>query len=179
MTGAQSGYGKPVPTGESKIAQNVAQIIAAQIAEAEKFLSGDAMGAAPLLPILHALQAEFGYIDPELIPQIARALNISGAEVRGVISFYHDFRSAPAGDRTLRLCRAEACQAMGCETLAAHLAGKHGLKPGETTPDGALTFENVYCLGNCALGPAALLDDELIGRVDETRIDALVAGARS
>ena len=154
------------------------EIVAAAIAEAKNFLGDDGSGAAPLLPALHALQAEFGYIDPQLIPEIAGALNISKAEVRGVISFYHDYRSAPAGARTLRLCRAEACQAVGCERIAAYLAAKHGLQPGNTTPDGSLTLEDVYCLGNCALGPAALLDGELIGRIDEARVDSMVAGAR-
>ncbi len=175
MPAEQNGFGANMDGDDPR----ASQIIAAAIAEARSFLDGDGAGAAPLLPILHALQEEFGFVDPALVPQIADALNISKAEVRGVISFYHDYRSSPAGKRTLRLCRAEACQAMGCERLAAHLVTQHGLKPGETTPNGSLTIENVYCLGNCALGPAAMLDHELIGRIDEAQIDALIAEARS
>jgi formate dehydrogenase subunit gamma len=165
--------------GEPSVAKEATRIIAEEIASAQAFLGSDAAGAAPLLPILHALQSEYGYVDRDLVPDIAGALNISQAEVRGVLSFYHDFRSAPAGHKILRLCRAEACQARGCEAIAAHLADRHGLRPGETTPDGSVTLENVYCLGNCALGPAALLDDELIGRMDVARADALIAGAKS
>ncbi|MCC2096138.1 MAG: NAD(P)H-dependent oxidoreductase subunit E [Hyphomicrobiales bacterium] len=164
--------------GDSSVMKEAARIIADEIAAAREFLGEDASGAAPLLPLLHALQGAFGNVDPDLVPEIAGALNISTAEVRGTISFYHDFRSAPAGHRTLRLCRAEACQARGGELVAAYLADKHGLKPGGTTPDGSLTLESVYCLGNCALGPAALVDDELVGRVDEARVDALVSGGR-
>ncbi len=165
--------------GEPSDMKEAARIIEEHIASTRAFLGPDAAGAAPLLPILHSLQSEYGYVDRGLVPDIASALNISQAEVRGVISFYHDFRSAPAGKMILRLCRAEACQALGCEAIAAHLADEHSLSPGETTPDGSVTLENVYCLGNCALGPAALMDDELIGRVDIARVDALMAGERS
>ncbi len=155
------------------------RIARAEIARARDFFGPqDGAGAAPLLPILHALQHAFGFIHPDAQPLLARLLNISQAEVRGVVSFYHDFRSAPAGRHVLKICRAEACQARGCEKLVAHLAQVHGLTPGETTPDGALTVESVYCLGDCALGPAALVDDALIGRLDPARLDALVAEAR-
>ena len=129
-----------------------------------------------LLPILHDLQAAFGYIDRAALPIVAVGLNISKAEVHGAISFYHDFRTAPAGDHVLKICRAEACQSMGAEALVTHLEGRHGLKMGETTPDGRLTVEAVYCLGNCALSPAAMLDSELIGRFDTARLDAIVEG---
>lgn len=130
-----------------------------------------------MLPILHGLQDEFGYIDERVVPLIADALNISRAETLGVISFYHDFRRSPADGRVLKLCRAESCQAMGCEDLVAHLSDRHGI-----TVDGAddrsdLRVETVYCLGNCALSPSALLDGEPIGRLDRDRIDAIVAGA--
>ncbi len=133
-------------------------------------------GAA--LPVLHALQEAFGFIDKRNIPLIAAALNISKAEVHGVISFYHDFRGARPGRHVLKLCRAEACQSMGSESLAAHLAAAHGCAPGDTSADGALTIDNVYCLGNCALSPAALFDGEPVGRLDAARIDALVARSR-
>lgn len=131
-----------------------------------------------MLPILHALQAEFGAVDPACIPLIADALNVSRAEVHGVISFYHDFRSVPAGRHVLKICRAESCQAMGVEELVDHLSSAHGLKPGETAPGGSLTIENVYCLGQCAVSPACLIDDEPVGRLDVSRLDALVAAAR-
>ncbi|MFO1147928.1 MAG: formate dehydrogenase subunit gamma [Alsobacter sp.] len=132
----------------------------------------------PILPILHALQEEFGYIDGEALSMIADALNVSRAEVHGVVTFYHDFREAPAGRHVLKLCRAEACQSVGCDALADHLAHRHGLAPGSTSAGDALTVENTYCLGNCALGPAAMLDGELIGRVDGDRLDAIVARAK-
>ena len=127
-----------------------------------------------LLPILHELQATFGYIHREAAALIARSLNLSKAEVFGVIGFYHDFRSAPAGDHVLKICRAEACQSMGAETLVRHLQERRGLRIGQTTADGRLTLEAVYCLGNCALSPAGMLDGELIGRLDAARLDAIV-----
>lgn len=159
-------------------ALEVERIAVAEIARARDFFGDDGRGAAPLLPVLHALQYAFGYIDEAALPIVARALNISQAEVRGVVSFYHDFRRAPAGRHIIKICRAEACQARGCEALVAHFAQAHHLAPGDTTSDGALTLENVYCLGDCALGPAALIDGALIGRLDEARLDALVAEAR-
>jgi formate dehydrogenase subunit gamma len=135
----------------------------------------EARKSAPgaLLPILHALQHAFGYIDRAAVPMIAEALNLSRAEVHGVISFYHDFRQAPPGERVLKLCRAESCQAMGCEALVSHLATRHGVAMDATTPDGRLTVETVYCLGNCGLSPAALVDGELFGRVDAALLDRL------
>ena len=134
--------------------------------------------AAPgaLLPILHALQDAFGYIDRAAIAPIAEALNISRAEVHGVVSFYHDFRVAPADGRVLKLCRAESCQAMGCEDLVDHLRQAHGLTPdGESA--GGLRVETVYCLGNCALSPAALLDGAPIGRLNAAKLDAIAREA--
>ena len=130
-----------------------------------------------MLPILHALQQAFGYIDRACFPDIADALNVSNAEVHGVVSFYHDFRHAPASRHVLKLCRAESCQSMGCETLVDHLARTHRLAPGETTKDGGLTIETVYCLGNCALSPAAMLDGTLIGRLDADALDMIVLDA--
>lgn len=130
-------------------------------------------GAA--LPILHDLQNYFGYIHDDVIPLMAEALNISRAEVLGIISFYHDFRRSPIDGRVLKLCRAESCQAMGCEDLVAHLEARHGIKADDNSAAG-LHVETVYCLGNCALSPSALLDGAPIGRLDRDRIDAIVAG---
>jgi formate dehydrogenase subunit gamma len=132
-------------------------------------------GAA--LPILHELMHEFGYIDDDAIALLADALNISRAEALGVVSFYHDFRRSPVEGRLLKLCRAESCQAMGCEDLVAHLAGRHGIVADEPKTGAGLQVETVYCLGNCALSPAGLLDGEPIGRLDRDRLDAIVAGS--
>ena len=129
----------------------------------------------PLLPILHAIQAEFGCVPAAAIPVIAEVLNLTRAEVHGVVTFYHDFRDAPAGRRVVKLCRAEACQAMGGDALAAGLLADRALDWGGTTPDGALTVEPVYCLGLCAVAPAALVDGEPVGRLDATRLARAVA----
>lgn len=130
------------------------------------------------LPILHDLQEQFGYIDERVIPLIADSLNISQAETLGVISFYHDFRRSPVDGRVLKLCRAESCQAMGCEELVSHLVIRHGIKVDGDDDRAELHVESVYCLGNCALSPSALLDGEPIGRLDRDRLDAIVADAR-
>jgi formate dehydrogenase subunit gamma len=130
-----------------------------------------------LLPILHALQEEFGYVDEAAVPLMAEALNISQAEVHGVISFYHDFRRTPPGKHVLRICRAESCQAMGCGKLIEHVERRAGVKLGGTTPDGNLTIEPVYCLGNCALSPAVMLDGQPFGRVSANVVDALIDSA--
>ena len=131
-----------------------------------------------LLPILHALQEEFGYVDHAAIPLIAEALNISKAEVHGVISFYHDFRHEPRGRHTLKMCRAEACQSMGCDHVIDHVEKRLGAKLGETTPDGGFTLDAVYCLGNCALSPAVLLDGKPYGRVSAQVADFLIDDVR-
>jgi formate dehydrogenase subunit gamma len=127
-----------------------------------------------LLPILHALQEEFGYIDASATTMIAEALNLSHAEVHGVISFYHDFRHAAPGKHVLRICRAESCQSMGCDALIQHVEKRVGVKLGETTPDRSLTVEQVFCLGNCALSPAVMLDGEPYGRVSPSIADFLI-----
>ena len=133
-------------------------------------------GAA--LPILHDLQHEFGYSDDAAVALMAEALNISKAEALGVVTFYHDFRRAPAEGRVLKLCRAESCQAMGCEDLVAHLESRHGIAADDAGAGAGLHVETVYCLGNCALSPAALLDGEPVGRLDRASIDAIVASAK-
>jgi formate dehydrogenase subunit gamma len=133
-------------------------------------------GAA--LPILRALRDHFGYIDKAAIPTIAEALNVSKAEIHGIVSFYHDFRATPVDADVLKLCRAESCQSMGCETLIEHLALEHGIVVDKTTESHALHVETVYCLGNCALSPAALLNGDPVGRLDRARIDSIVRGSR-
>jgi len=131
-----------------------------------------------LLPILHALQEEFGYLDDQAIPLVARALNISQAEVHGTISFYHDFRRTPPGKHLLQMCRAEACQSMGCNALVQHVENRLGAKLGETTADGSFTLQPVFCLGNCALSPALMLDGRPYGRVSHEVVDFLLDSAR-
>ncbi|MCD1620618.1 formate dehydrogenase subunit gamma [Salipiger marinus] len=133
----------------------------------------------PLLPILHALQEEYGHIPAQAHVPVAEALNISRAELHGVISFYHDFRDKPAGRHVLKLCRAEACQSVGGAALAAETLARLGLDWHGTTPDGALTVEPVYCLGLCACAPAAMLDNRVVARVDAAKLDRLLAEARA
>ena len=130
-----------------------------------------------LLPILHRIQAEFGYVDSEVVPVLAAELNISRADVHGVITFYTDFRSEPAGRTVLKLCRAEACQSVGAERLVAHVEQVLGIKVGQTTGDGSVTLEQVFCLGNCALGPAGQLNERVQGRLTPGRLDALLTEA--
>lgn len=131
----------------------------------------------PLLPILHALQQAYGFVPPAAAQVIVEALNISKAEVHGVISFYHDFRDHPTGRHVLKICRAEACQAVGGNALAEATLKLLGLDWHGTTSNGAVTIEPVYCLGLCACGPAAMLDDRVVGRLDGPRMTALLAEA--
>ncbi|HEY6631306.1 MAG TPA: formate dehydrogenase subunit gamma [Rhizobiaceae bacterium] len=132
----------------------------------------------PLLPILHGLQDEFGYVPGESLPVIADALNISRAEVHGVVTFYHDYRNHPAGRHVLKLCRAEACQSMGGDALAAKVQQLLGIGFHETTKDGSVTLEPVYCLGLCACAPSGMLDGEVIGRLDAEKIEEIAAEVR-
>ncbi|GHC56184.1 formate dehydrogenase subunit gamma [Neogemmobacter tilapiae] len=127
----------------------------------------------PLLPILHAVQAEWGHVPDAFLPRIAQALNLSRAEVHGVKSFYHDFRDEPAGRHVVKLCRAEACQAMGGDDLADRAKARLGCDWHETA--GNVTLEPVFCLGLCACGPAAMVDGRLVGRVDAAVLDRLLA----
>lgn len=130
----------------------------------------------PMLPILHAIQAEFGYVPEEVKPVIASELNLSRAEVHGVVTFYHEFRDHPAGRHVLKLCRAEACQSMGSDRIADRARQLLGIDFHQTTLDGSVTLEAVYCLGLCACAPAAMLDGEVYGRVDEHCLSEIVAG---
>jgi formate dehydrogenase subunit gamma len=149
------------PTSWSE--QRVAEIVAAHA-----HLEG------PLLPILHAIQAAVGFIPRDAIPLVAQALNLTRAEVYGVVSFYHDFREQPAGRRVVRLCRAEACQSMGADAIAESVLKHFAIGWGETTADGAVTIEPVYCLGLCAVAPGVLVDGAPIGRVTaQLLIDAI------
>jgi formate dehydrogenase subunit gamma len=129
----------------------------------------------PLLPILHAIQGAFGCVPEDAVPVIAKALNLSRAEVHGVVTFYHDFRRQPAGRHVLKLCRAEACQAAGGDALAARAQERLGVAFGSTTADGRVTLEPIYCLGLCSVSPSAMIDGRIVGRVDEQKLDALLA----
>jgi len=133
----------------------------------------------PLLPLLHALQKELGFIPPEAVRHIASALNLSRAEVHGVISFYHYFRQHPPGRHVIRLCRAEACHATGCEATEAQAFASLGVDYHGTSADGQFTLEPAYCLGNCAAGPSMLVDDTLYGRVTPSRLAELLQQWRS
>ena len=127
-----------------------------------------------LLPILHDIQHRVGWVPPEAAPQIALALNLSRADVHGVMTFYHDFRHAPAGRTVVKLCQAEACQARGSRALTAHAEARLGVEIGGTTRDRAVTLEPIYCLGLCASGPAALIGERLVARLDAAKFDRLI-----
>ena len=158
------GAGSDVPSYEPWSAERTAQII------------GEHQGLeGPLLPLLHALQETFGYIDQAAEPIIAEALNISRAEVHGVVTFYHDFRSAPAGRHVLKLCRAESCQAAGGDALVARAESRLGIPLGNTTADGRITVEPVYCLGLCSVSPSAMIDGKVVARLDADKLDSLLA----
>jgi formate dehydrogenase subunit gamma len=140
----------------------------------EEIVAAHAHLEGPLLPILHAIQAAVGFIPRDAIPVVAQALNLTRAEVYGVVSFYHDFREQPAGRRVVRLCRAEACQSMGANALAETALKHFGIAWGETSADGAVTIEPVYCLGFCSVSPAALINGEPYARLDAATLIAAV-----
>ncbi|MFM2355101.1 MAG: hypothetical protein RLZZ528_837 [Pseudomonadota bacterium] len=141
----------------------------------EQIVASHAHLEGPLLPILHAVQAAFGHVPREALPVIADRLNLSRAEVHGVVTFYHDFRAEPAGKHVVKICRAEACQAVGADALAEKAKSRIGAGWHETSKSG-VTVEPVFCLGLCACGPAALVDGEVVGRVDEAKLDAILKG---
>lgn len=130
-------------------------------------------GGGQLLPLLHALQHEIGFVDDALLPTIAAALNLSIADVHGVVTFYHDFRRKPAGRHVVKLCRAESCQARGGGAIEAAAAQRFGVAMGETSRDGQVTLEAVYCLGLCAIGPNALVDGRPVARIDGAALDRI------
>lgn len=159
----------PAPVSPAPVSPDVSGDEIRDIIAAHAHLEG------PLLPILHAMQEAFGHVPAAAAGPITAALNISKAELHGVISFYHDFREAPAGRHVLKICRAEACQAMGGADLAARVLERLGLDWHGTSADGAITVEPVYCLGLCACAPAAMVDGQLRGRLDAARMDAVLA----
>ena len=136
----------------------------------EEIVAAHAHLEGPLLPILHALQLEYGCIPRDAIPVVAKALNLTRAEVYGVVSFYHDFREGPPGRRVVRLCRAEACQSMGARALSEAVLKHFRIDWGETTSDGTVTIDPVYCLGLCSVAPAALVDGAPYGKLDAERL---------
>lgn len=156
----------PVAGYEPWSAERAAQIIASH---------RDMAGAA--MPILHAIQEAFGFVPDPVVPMIAESLNLSRAEVHGVVTFYHDFRREPPGRHVIKLCAAEACQSMGAKELAAYAEERLGIEMGETSPDGKVTLEPIYCLGLCACAPSAMIDGHLVGRLDRETIEELVAEA--
>ncbi|MCC7052028.1 MAG: NAD(P)H-dependent oxidoreductase subunit E [Gemmatimonadaceae bacterium] len=138
-------------------------------------LSGAEAGSTPLLPLLQAVKQRVGHVSPGAIRMVAQALNLSRAEVHGVVSFYGDLREAPVGRHVVQVCMAEACQSVGCRALMRHAAQALGVSAGTTTSDGRVHLEAVYCLGNCALGPAVRIGDRVHGAVTPARFDALIA----
>jgi len=163
MTARHSGNGHAAPIRDSIAIAKIVDEIVARV--------GDRPDA--LMPLLHAVQERLGYIPADAVPEIARALNLSRAEVHGVISFYHDFRTAPAGRSIIRVCRAESCQAMGAVELAAHIQKRLGIEFGQSSADGEYTLEPVYCLGNCACSPAIVIGADIHGRVTPDRFDEI------
>jgi formate dehydrogenase subunit gamma len=147
-------------------------------ARASEIIAGQKGQDGSLLPILHAIQRAFGCIPEAAEPLIADQLNITRAEVHGVVTFYHDFRREPAGRHVLKVCRAEACQSLGSDALVSYLERSLGLTCGETSADGRITVEAVYCLGLCAVAPSAMLDGTVVGRLNEQRLDTLMAEAK-
>lgn len=147
-------------------------------AAVERALARHVNQPGPLLPVLHDLQDALGHIPADAVGRIAQALNLSRAEVHGVITFYHHFRSTPAGNHVVRICQAEACRSMGAGELTAHAERALGCKLHETTPDGAFTLEPTYCLGLCAMSPSASVDDDVHARLSPAKFDRLIAATR-
>lgn len=155
------------------------QVSAQEISEKVAAIVDERAGLeGPLLPILHGVQEEFGFVPQSALRMIAEKLNLSRAEVHGVISFYHDFREEPGGRHVLKICRAEACQAMGGERLAGKAQAMLGVGWNETAEDGSVTLEPVYCLGLCACAPSAMLDGRVVGRLDEECLEQIIDEVR-
>jgi formate dehydrogenase subunit gamma len=164
MRDAGNGGAVAAPTAPPEVAEAVRLAVERHASE-----------RGPLMGILHDVQARLGCIPGSAVPLIAAELNLSRADVFGVVSFYHDFRDRPAGRRTVRICRAEACQSVGSEALVDRATSRLGIGLGDTTSDGEVTLEQVFCFGNCALGPSVEVDGRLYGRVDPARLDAMVS----
>lgn len=150
-----------------------------QQAQIDSHIAAHRVMPGALLPMLHAIQDDLGYIPEDSYASIAKALNLSVAEVHGVVSFYHHFRTHAPGRHILRVCRAESCQAMGCDSLEQEVKSQLGIDYHQTTQDGSITLEPVYCLGNCALSPNVMLDDDIYGRVNSEQISQLIQDARA
>ena len=154
------------------------ELTAQELKNIEEHIAAHQHVPGALLPLLHAIQDDIGYIPEDVYPQISKALALSVAEVHGVVTFYHHFRTHPCGRHVLQICRAESCQAMGGEALESHAKSCLSVDYHQTTTDHAITLEPVYCLGNCALSPAVMMDNEVYGRVDQQKIEALINQAR-
>jgi formate dehydrogenase subunit gamma len=141
---------------------------------ASETISAHTAKRGPLLPVLHALQETFGYVDPRAVPLVAKALNLSRADVYGVLTFYPDLRATPPGNVRVQVCRGEACQSVDGRALADHATRSLGLDFGQTAHDGSITLDEVFCLGNCALGPTVSVNGQLHGRVKKAELDQLV-----
>jgi formate dehydrogenase subunit gamma len=184
-------YGSGAPAGDTREGLRVTQLMASIVADLPRaadrevwdpvrgaeIIGAQAHRDGAALPILHDLQAAFGYVPKASEAMIAEALNLSRAEVHGVVSFYHDFHSELPGRRVLKICRAEACQSVGGVAIAERLLARLGVQWGETTPDGSLTIEPTFCLGLCACAPAALLDETPLARIDDAGLAQLVQQA--
>jgi formate dehydrogenase subunit gamma len=149
------------------------------VARVREIAGARATEPGPLIEILHDVQHEFGYLPDGAVTVVADVLNLSIAEVHGVQSFYADFRTSPPADVTVAICRGEACQAVGAEALVEHATSTLGCGLGEQTPDGTVGLEQIFCFGNCALGPTATIGGRMHGRMDAAKLDALVADARA
>lgn len=150
-----------------------------QSAQIDRHIAAFSAVPGGLIPLLHAIQDDLGYIPQDCYPSIAKSLNLSVAEVHGVVSFYHHFRTQAPGKHILQLCRAESCQAMGCSELEQLVKTELGIDYHETTADGRISLEPVYCLGNCALSPNIMLDDEIHGRVSADALTELIHSVRA
>lgn len=157
----------------------VSTLTSQELAKIEAHIAAHKALPGALLPLLHAIQDDIGWISEEAYLPISKALALSVAEVHGVVTFYHHFQRHPVGRHVLQVCRAESCQAMGCEKLEADIKAQLGIDYHETTQDGAVTLLPVYCLGNCACSPAVMLDDEVYGRVNAGKVAALLAEVRA
>ena len=146
---------------------------------ASEIISGYGTVRGGLLPALHALQQEFGYVDDAAMPVLAKAFNLSDADVFGVITFYHDFKRTRPGRHTIKVCRAEACQSMGSDDLVADIKKRLNVELGGKTADGQFSLEQVFCLGNCALSPSIMIGDKVYGRVTGERVETIVKGLKA
>jgi formate dehydrogenase subunit gamma len=169
MPRATTPRGPSGPAASSAERELLAQGLALHLPDVPAEVPGGS--ASALLPILHHVQDALGFVPPALVPEIARELGLSRAEVHGVLTYYHHFRAAPPGRHVVQICQAEACRANGAEALLAHAGARLACAPGTTRADGAVTLEPVYCLGLCATVPSALVDDRLCARVSAATVD--------